>query len=66
MSDNEGKIENRRGIGRRTMSWLRNIRDWTGMNVQQLLRTAQTREAFDEIIANYLWSAPEEEERKIG
>lgn len=48
----EGKIEGRRGVGRRTMSWLRNIRAWTGMNVQQLLRAAQNREYFDVVIAN--------------
>jgi len=28
----EGKIECRRGIGRKKMSWLRNIRQWTGLN----------------------------------
>ena len=27
----KGKIEGRRGVGRRQHSWLRNIRDWTGM-----------------------------------
>jgi len=27
----KGKIEGRRGVGRRQTSWLRNLRDWTGV-----------------------------------
>jgi len=27
----EGKIEGKRGPGRRQCSWLKNIRDWTGL-----------------------------------
>ena len=41
----EGKIEGgRRGIGRKTMSWLRNIRNWTGISsIGELCRAAETR-----------------------
>lgn len=48
----EGKIEGKRGIGRKKHSWLRNIRDWTGMDAHSLFRTAQDRQRFAEIVAN--------------
>ena len=28
----EGKVEGRKGPGRRQCSWLRNVRNWTGLN----------------------------------
>lgn len=49
----EGKIEGRRGIGRKKMSWLRNIRQWTGLHdVQSLIHIARDREAMEHVIAN--------------
>lgn len=49
----EGKIEGRRGIGRKKMSWLRNIRQWTGLHdIQSLIHTARNREAMENVIAN--------------
>jgi hypothetical protein len=36
----EGKIEGRRGLGRKKMSWLRNIRQWTGIHSYEMLRNA--------------------------
>jgi len=40
----EGKIEGRRGMGRKKLSWLRNIRQWTGVNdIQALIHTARDR-----------------------
>lgn len=48
----EGKIEGRRGPGRRQMTWLRNIKEWTGLDFQSLIRKAQSREEFAEVIAN--------------
>lgn len=49
----EGKIEGRRGIGRKKLSWLRNIRQWTGMNdIQTLIHTARDREEMEDVIAN--------------
>ena len=49
----EGKIEGRRGIRRKKMSWLRNIRQWTGLHdVQSLIHTARNREAMENVIAN--------------
>ena len=48
-----GKVDGRRGVGRRRTSWLRNIRDWTGMGqVEELFRVAQDREAFAMVIAD--------------
>ena len=48
----EGKLEGKRGLGRKRLSWMRNIRNWTGMNFEQVLRTAQDRHAFANVIAN--------------
>lgn len=38
------------GVYRRTMSWLHNIRAWTGKNVQQLLKATQKKEEFEKKI----------------
>ena len=48
----EGKVEDTRGPGRRQCSWLRNVRDWTGLNLQTLLRVTQDRERFANVVAN--------------
>ncbi|CAG9834829.1 unnamed protein product [Diabrotica balteata] len=34
----EGKVEGKRGPGRRQASWLKNIREWTGLDSQSLIR----------------------------
>ena len=48
----EGKIEGRRGIGRK-MSWLRNIRHWTGIRtVQGLIHVSRNREEMENVVAN--------------
>lgn len=49
----EGKIDGRRGVGRKQMSWLRNIRDWTGVReAGELFRLAEDRDAFSQVVAN--------------
>lgn len=49
----EGKIEGRRGLGRKKMSWLRNVRQWTGIrDIQTLIHTARDREAMKNVVAN--------------
>lgn len=49
----KGKIEGRRGVGRRQMSWLRNIRQWTGIpEAGELFRLAEDRVALSTVIAN--------------
>lgn len=48
----EGKIEGKRGPGRRQCSWLKNIRDWTGLDSHTLLGRAQDREEFAIIVAD--------------
>lgn len=48
----EGKIEGKRGPGRRQCSWLKNIRDWTGLDSHTLLRKARDREEFAIIVAD--------------
>lgn len=47
-----GKIEGKRGIGRKKVSWLRHIRHWTGLNYEELIKAAGDRERFAEVIAN--------------
>ena len=49
----EGKIERRRGVGRRRISWLRNIRQWTGIRAAgDIVHTCGDREKWSEVIAN--------------
>jgi len=48
----EGKIEGRRGLGRRKCSWLKNIGEWTGLDTCTLLRAARNREEFAGIVAD--------------
>ena len=48
----KGKIEGKRGIGRKRLSWMRNIRQWTGLNYEQIIRVAQNRVEFANVIAN--------------
>lgn len=51
----QGKIEGRRGIGRKQMSWLRNIRSWTGIrSIGELVRLASDREQFANLIYNII------------
>ncbi|XP_025996276.1 uncharacterized protein LOC113005231 [Solenopsis invicta] len=49
----KGRIEGRRGIGREKLSWLRNIRAWTGMqSAEELFRMAVDRITMARVIAN--------------
>ena len=49
----QGQIEGRRGMGRKQASWLRNIRQWTGIkNVRHLFTAARDRNVFSEIVKN--------------
>lgn len=45
-----GKIEGKKWIGRKKMSWLRNLRQWTGLTAEQLLHAARDRNRYKEII----------------
>lgn len=44
------KIEGGRGIGKKKLSWMRNIWHWTGLNFEQFIRIAEDKQAF----ANHL------------
>lgn len=44
------KIEGRRWIGRKKLSWLRNIRNWTNLSVEEIFRTAADRAAYGQIV----------------
>jgi hypothetical protein len=49
----EGKIEGWGGVERKQMSWLRNIRDWTGVRrVEDLFRMVRVREFFAAVVVN--------------
>ena len=49
----EGKIEGRRGIGRKRFSWLRNLRQWFNIGeASAIIRLAQDREEFQLMVAN--------------
>ncbi|CAH2233427.1 jg11608 [Pararge aegeria aegeria] len=48
-----GKVVERRGVGRRKKSWLRNIREWTGIaSASELFRLAKNRQKFTKLTAN--------------
>ncbi|CAH2242185.1 jg22897 [Pararge aegeria aegeria] len=46
-----GKVAGRRGVGRRKKSWLRNIREWTGIASAELFRLAKNRQEFTKLTA---------------
>lgn len=49
----EGKIEGKRGMGRKKMSRLRNVRQWTGLRtVESLIHTARDRVEMSQVVAN--------------
>ena len=48
----QGKIEGQRSAGRRRISWLRNLRTWTGMTSTALFRAAVNRVIWTNVIAN--------------
>lgn len=48
----EGKIAGKRSIGRRRMSWLRNLREWFGCTSLQLFRAAASKVKIAVMIAN--------------
>ena len=52
----QGRIEGKRGIGRKCLSWLRNLRAWTGLKVEELYRVASDRERFKDIVDGRLRS----------
>ena len=48
----EGKIKERRRWGRRKTSWLKNLRDWFGLNSTFLFRAAVSKVRIAMMIAN--------------
>lgn len=63
----QGKIEGKRRLCRKNLSWLRNIRKWTGLTVENLFRIASDRESFKELVGlvvSCAGSAPKEEEMR--
>lgn len=48
----QGKIEGKRSIGRRRVSWLRNLREWFGCSSGELFRAAASKVRIAMMIAN--------------
>lgn len=49
----EDKIDGRRGVIRKQMPWLRNIRDWNGVRAAgALFILAEDRDAFSQVVAD--------------
>ncbi len=46
----QGKVEGKRRLEGKNLSWLRNIRTWTGLTVEELFRIAKDREKFREFV----------------
>ena len=45
-----GKIEGRKWIGRKKLSWLRNMRQWTGLDAEHFLHATLDRERYRGIV----------------
>ena len=48
----QGKISGKRSVGRRRVSWLKNLRDWYGCSNYQLFRAAVNKIRIAVMIAN--------------
>lgn len=48
----QGKIQGRRSIGRRRMSWMRNLREWFGCTTNELFKTAVNKIRIALMISN--------------
>ena len=48
----QGKVEGKRRLGRKNLSWLRNIRKWTGLTVEEVFRIASDRERYKELVGS--------------
>lgn len=49
----EGKIEGRRGLGRKKKSWLKNLREWFQIpEASNIIHAAQNREVYHMMVAN--------------
>lgn len=50
----QGKIEGKRGPGRRRVSWLANLRKWTRLTSTRLFRAAANRIRWANVVANII------------
>lgn len=48
----EGKIKGKRSVGRRRVSWLKNLREWFGLTSGQLFSTAVNKVRIAMLISN--------------
>lgn len=48
----QGKIEGKRGVGRRRISWLRNLREWFGCSSKHLFRAAVSKVKIAMMVAD--------------
>ncbi|KAF0766394.1 Uncharacterized protein FWK35_00004205 [Aphis craccivora] len=48
----QGKIEGKRSVGRRRISWLKNLRDWYNTTSTDLFRASLDRNSIANVISN--------------
>jgi hypothetical protein len=48
----QGKVEGKGRLGRKNLFWLRNIRNWTRLSVEELVRIVADRERFEELVGS--------------
>lgn len=58
----ETKIEGKRGIGKKKLSWIRIIRHWRNLTFEQLIRAAQDRDQIAIVLVNPVMEPAREEE----
>jgi hypothetical protein len=67
----QGHIEGKRRIGRKYLSWLRNLRAWIGLSVEQLFRIAFDRDKYKNLISvmtcvqAYAWTLVRHRKKKM-
>ena len=55
----QGGTDGCRTRGRPVRTWLDNIKDWTGLNFHQLIRTAENREIWSSCVSNAIKMSPQ-------
>ncbi|RVE42239.1 hypothetical protein evm_013115 [Chilo suppressalis] len=62
-----GKVAGKRGVGRRKKSWLRNLREWTGISsAAELLHLAKDKETYAKLTANLRCSESATMDRQLS
>ena len=60
----QGKIKGRRNVGKRRISWLRNLRDWYNCSSIELFRAAANKVKIAMMVSNLRWGMARKEEEE--